>query len=288
MPCHACPVDCGIDRSVRPGACGATDVIRISNVQLHHWEEPPISGTRGSGTIFFSHCNLHCRFCQNSEISQLGGGRETTTEELLTAILQLRDQGAHNINLVSPTQYTEQLIPVLEQAVPELGIPVVWNSNAYEKVETLRKLEGLVRVWLPDLKYRSDELARDCSAAPGYFGHAAAAVTEMARQAGPNRYADDGTLQSGLIVRHLVLPGHTDDSKAILDWIARNLGIDTTISLMAQYYPAWHAKELDGMNRRLTPREYETVRDHLLELGFDAGFTQDLTSATEDYTPDFG
>ncbi len=287
MECRACPFDCGVDRSRKRGVCRAGDRIEISIAQLHHWEEPPISGTRGSGTIFFSHCNLHCRFCQNSDISQLGNGRPISAGRLVETMLQLQQQGAHNINLVTPTHYSEQLIPVLTEAVPELRIPVLWNSNAYEKADTLRRLDGLVRVYLPDLKYCSDKLAREYSAAPDYFRHATAAITEMVRQTGANRYAADGTILSGVIIRHLVLPGHTDDSRKLLDWIAAELGTDTQVSLMAQYYPTYRAAELPGMNRRLTADEYREVKDHLLALGFSEGFTQELSAAGSDYTPDF-
>jgi len=287
VECLACPRECGNDRSSQTGACGATDGIEVSIARLHQWEEPPISGTRGSGTVFFSHCNLHCRFCQNHDISQLGKGRPVSPGELERMMLGLQDRGAHNINLVTPTHYTEQLIPVLERVKPKLTVPVVWNSNAYEKVEVLRWLEGLVDVWLPDIKYHDDSLARQYSSAPGYFGFASAAVSEMARQAGPARFDADGTILSGVIIRHLVLPGHADDSIRILDWVADSLGTSTRISLMAQYYPAYRAAELPGMDRRLRPSEYARVRDRFVELGFEEGFTQQLSSASPDYTPDF-
>jgi len=285
MLCTACPFECGVDRSVERGRCRAGDRIEISIAQLHHWEEPPISGSRGSGTIFFSHCNLRCRFCQNYEISQLGRGRERTDDELLEMMYRLQDQGAHNINLVSPTQYTDQLVPVLERA--ELHVPVVWNSNGYEKVDRVQRLEGLVQVFLPDLKYRSDELAERCSGAAEYFRQASAAIAEMMQQTGPNRYRSDGTILAGVIIRHLVLPGQADDSVRVLEWIARELGTDTQVSLMAQYYPCHRAKELEGMDRRLTAQEYGRVKERLLELGFEDGFTQDLSSAIREYTPDF-
>ncbi len=287
MLCRACPFECGVDRRRELGVCRAPEQFDVSIARLHHWEEPPVSGTRGSGTVFFSHCNLRCRFCQNFEISQSGSGTRTTPDRLLATMLDLRDRGAHNINLVSPTHYTEQLIPVLERARPLLGVPVVWNSNGYEKAGTIRRLDGLVQVYLPDFKYWSDDLARACSSAPDYARHAAEAIAEMVRQAGPNRYAGDGTILSGVVVRHLVLPGHADDSCRVLDWIAHELGTGTTVSLMAQYYPAHRADELDGMDRRLTAEEYLTVLDHLEELGLEAGFTQALDSASSRYTPDF-
>jgi putative pyruvate formate lyase activating enzyme len=287
VECRACPFECGIDRSTDIGVCRASDRFEVSLAQLHHWEEPPISGTRGSGTVFFSHCNLRCRFCQNFDISQQGQGREVTPERLLAIMRELEQQGAHNINLVSPTHYSDQLVPVLESARAELKIPIVWNSNGYEKVETLARLEGLVRIYLPDLKYYSDEFGRVCSSAPDYFRYASAAVTEMKRQVGRNRYTEDGIIEKGLIIRHLVLPGHTDDSKQLLKWIHDDLGPRTSVSLMSQYYPIHRAAELPGMNRRLSPEEYEDVRRCFVELGFDEGFAQDHSSASRDYTPDF-
>lgn len=288
MVCRACPFDCGVDRSVKLGVCRAPEQFETSLAQLHHWEEPPISGTRGSGTIFFSHCNLRCKFCQNYEISQAGlGTRAVTPERLLAIMLELEQQGAHNINLVSPTHYSDQLLPVLERARARLKVPVVWNSNGYEKADTIRRFEGLVQVYLPDFKYHSDELARQCSSAPDYFKHASAAITEMKRQVGQNRYDEHGIIEKGLIIRHLVLPGHAEDSKQILTWIHDDLGPRTHVSLMAQYYPAHRAAELPGMNRRLSVEEYEEVRSHFESLGFDEGFAQELDSAKREYTPDF-
>ena len=287
MECRACPFECGIDRSAKLGVCRASDRFEVSLAQLHHWEEPPISGTRGSGTIFFSHCNLRCRFCQNYNISQQGHGRAVTPERLLAIMHELEQQGAHNINLVSPTHYSDQLLPVLERARTTLRIPIVWNSNGYEKVETLALLEGLVQVYLPDLKYYSDELGRAYSSAPDYFRHASAAITEMKRQVGRNRYDECGIIEKGLIIRHLVLPAHSDDSKQLLKWMHDDLGPRTSVSLMSQYYPVHRAAELPGMNRRLPPEEYEDVRHWFVELGFDEGFAQDHSSASRDYTPDF-
>ncbi len=287
MECRACPYECAVDRSVELGVCRATDRFEIALAQLHHWEEPPISGTRGSGTIFFSHCNLRCRFCQNYDISQQGHGRNVTPERLLDIMLELEQQGAHNINLVSPTHYSDQLLPVLEGARARVKVPFVWNSNGYEKVETLVRLEGLVQVYLPDLKYYSADLGRACSSAPEYFRFASAAITEMKRQAGGNRYDEHGIIEKGLIIRHLVLPGHSDDSRQLLKWIHDELGPRTSVSLMSQYYPVHRAAELPDMNRRLSHNEYGNVRRRFEELGFNEGFAQDHSSAARDYTPDF-
>lgn len=287
MVCSACPFECNIDRAVKPGRCRATDEIEIAQAQLHFWEEPPISGTRGSGTIFFSHCNLRCRFCQNYDISQEGFGKRVSPERLLEIMLNLERQGAHNINLVSPTHYSLQLLPVLKRAKKELKIPLLWNSNGYEKVETLRLFDGVVSIYLPDLKYFSDELAQKFSSAPNYFKYASQAILEMKRQVGRNIYDRNGIIQQGLIIRHLVLPGQIEDSKKILSWIKENLGVDTHISLMAQYYPTYRAGELPGMNRRLLPSEYAEVRAYFESLGFEQGFCQELSSASPDFTPDF-
>jgi putative pyruvate formate lyase activating enzyme len=287
MLCNACPFECLVDRSIQTGRCRATADIEVAQAQLHYWEEPPISGSRGSGTIFFTHCNLACKFCQNYDISQEGYGHKVSAERLEQIILELQDRGAHNINLVTPTQYTLQLIPILEKVKPKLKIPIVWNSNAYEKIETLRRLEGLVDIYLPDLKYFSDELARKYSSAPNYFHFATRAITEMKRQTRQNVYDDQGVMKKGLIIRHLVLPGQIDDSQKILLWIKENLGTETQISLMAQYYPTYRARELEGMNRRLRPSEYEAIRRYFIELGFKQGYCQELSAASEDFTPDF-
>jgi len=287
MICGACPFGCGVDRSTTLGVCRAPEEFVISQAQLHFWEEPPISGTRGSGTVFFTYCNLRCRFCQNYDISQQGAGRVVSADRLLEVMLALEQQGAHNVIPVTPTHCSLQLPPVLEQARRRLKVPSVWNSNGYEKVETLARLEGLVQVYLPDLKYFSPELSRAFSSAPDYLKHAGPALLEMRRQVGTNRYDDDGIIEKGLIVRHLILPGHTDDSRRVLDWLADNLGTRAAVSLMAQYYPTARAAELPGMDRRLTRAEYDTVRDHLDKLGFEHGFCQELSSARADYTPDF-
>lgn len=287
MVCRACPFECGVDRCTALGVCRASDRIEVSQAQLHYWEEPPISGTRGSGTVFFAHCNLSCRFCQNANISQRGKGYETTPDRLVAAMLRLQDAGAHNVNLVSPTHYSEQILPVLQATKSRLRVPIVWNSNGYEKVETLRRLEGLVDVFLPDVKYHSPDLARVCSSAPDYFRHASAAVLEMRRQVGSDRLGPDGIMTRGLIVRHLVLPNHPDDSIAVLSWIREALGAETRVSLMAQYYPTHRAVELPGMNRRLLAAEYAAVRRHYDELGFEEGYVQQLSAASAEYTPDF-
>jgi putative pyruvate formate lyase activating enzyme len=286
VECRACPFECGVDRRVELGVCRAPEAIEIALAQLHQWEEPPISGTRGSGTVFFSHCNLRCRFCQNHDISQEGRGRRVTPERLEAIMLELEAAGAHNINLVTPTHYSDQLLPVVESAARRLRVPFVWNSNGYEKPATLARFEGLVAVWLPDFKYWDDAAAARCSSAPGYARHARAAIGEMFRQAGPFREDENGIARRGVIVRHLVLPGLADDSIRILEWLAAEFGHEIRVSLMAQYYPTHRAAELPGLDRRLRPDEYARVRDRFQELQLE-GFAQELDSASRDYTPDF-
>lgn len=286
MECRCCPFACGIDRKVQRGVCHAGSDIEIALAQLHFWEEPPISGTRGSGTIFFTHCNLRCRFCQNHDISQGGRGRKVSPQRLEEIMLELQAAGAHNINLVTPTHYSEQLLPVIQSASRRLRIPFVWNSNGYEKPETLARFEGLIPIWLPDFKYWDDSAAANCSSAPEYSRHARAAISEMFRQAGPFRCDEDGIARRGVIVRHLVLPGLAHDSIRILEWLADTFVDEILVSLMAQYYPTHRASELPGFNRRLLPAEYEQVRERFISLGLE-GFTQELASASSDFTPDF-
>ena len=286
--CALCPRKCGIDRTKgQVGVCGMTDTLRIARIAPHMWEEPPISGSRGSGTVFFSGCSLRCIFCQNREISREGLGKPYTAEELTRAILALRDQGVHNINFVTPTHYTSLLVPILEKIKPILGIPVVWNCGGYESVETLRMLEGLVDIYLPDFKYRSSDLARDYSAAPDYPEVATEAVLEMFRQTGKYEEAD-GLAKKGVIVRHLVLPGCRADSMAVLGHIASILPVeDIRVSVMRQYTPDF-AMDCPHKNlrRRVTEFEYNSVLEEAARLGI-MGFSQGKDAATRAYTPDF-
>jgi putative pyruvate formate lyase activating enzyme len=264
-----------------------TDTLRVARIAPHMWEEPPISGTRGSGTVFFSGCSLRCIFCQNRTISREGLGKTYTAEALTDAILALRDQGVHNINFVTPTHYTSLLVPVLERIKPTLGIPVVWNCGGYESVETLRMLDGLVDIYLPDFKYRSSELARDYSAAPDYPEVATEAVLEMFRQTGKYEEAD-GLTQKGVILRHLVLPGCRADSIAVLGHIASILPVaDIRVSVMRQYTPDF-AMDCPHKNlrRRVTEFEYNSVLEEAARLGI-LGFSQGKDAATRAYTPDF-
>ena len=286
--CRICPRACGVDRTKgQVGVCGMTDTYRVARIAPHLWEEPPISGQNGSGTVFFSGCNLRCVFCQNREISREGLGRAYTEEELTEAMLRLQDEGVHNINLVTPTHYTAPLAKLLEKIKPRLHIPVVWNSGGYESVESLRMLEGLVDIYLPDFKYISSELSAAYSAAPDYAEVATEAVLEMFRQTG--KYEDaDGLAQKGVILRHLVLPGCRADSIAVLGHIASILPVaDIRVSVMRQYTPDF-AMDCPHKNlrRRVTEFEYNSVLEEAARLGI-LGFSQGKNAATRAYTPDF-
>ena len=282
--CSDCPRQCGAVRGeTGRGFCkmGANPV--LARAALHFDEEPVISGQRGSGAVFFSGCALRCRFCQNFEISHHNFGREVTPQRLREIYFELIDQGAQNINLVNPTHFVPAILESLEGGLP---VPVVWNTGGYERVETLKRLEGRVQVYLPDLKYIRAESARRYSAAPDYFHYAAAALREMLRQTGPVRLDQDGRIVSGVIVRHLILPGCADESIEILDWIAENMP-GAWVSLMAQYLPFGNVAGVDALDRRLTQEEYDRVCDHLLALGLEDGFVQELSSSDEKYIPAF-
>ena len=286
--CALCPRRCGVDRTAgQVGVCGVTDTLRVARIAPHMWEEPPISGSRGSGTVFFTGCSLRCIFCQNRTISREGMGKTYTEEELTAAILSLRDQGVHNINFVTPTHYTSTIARILERIKPTLGIPVVWNCGGYESVETLRLLEGLVDIYLPDFKYFSPDLSRDYSSAPNYPAIATEAVQEMYRQTGP--YTEEKDLaKRGVIIRHLVLPGCRADSMNVLRHIASILPpAEIRISVMRQYTPDFAADApYKNLHRRVTDFEYTSVLDEAARLGL-VGFSQGKDAATKAYTPDF-
>ncbi len=286
--CMQCPRRCAVDRSVSRGFCGVPWDFCVARVDLHHWEEPPISGTRGSGTVFFSGCNLRCVFCQNREISREGLGRAMTADELRAHMLALRDRGAHNINLVTPTPYAEALIPLLREIKPQLGIPIVYNCGGFESVETLRRLEGLVDVYLPDFKYFSSELSARYSDAPDYYSVASNALREMLRQVGAPEIGEDGIMRRGTVVRHLVLPSHRDDSIALLNALAKEFGNDAFhLSLMSQYTPQFaQDSPYRALHRRVTSFEYDSVLAVAQDLGF-VGYFQTRDSATAAFTPDF-
>lgn len=287
--CRVCPRSCGVDRAAgKFGFCRAPFLPKVALVSAHQWEEPPISGTKGSGTVFFSHCNLGCVFCQNHQISQEGFGQEISPTRLAEIFLEQQERGFHNVNLVSAVQFIPQVVKSLELAKDQgLSIPVVYNSNGYESLEGLRLLEGLVDVYLPDFKYWDDALALEFSNAPRYRETAAAAILEMRRQTGRDVFDENGLLQKGLILRHLVLPGQYRDSFLVLDWVREALGEETFVSLMSQYTPMYRAVEIKVLSRKLTTFEYDKVVDHFFELGLKNGFMQKRSSATSDYTPIF-
>lgn len=287
--CRVCPRNCGVDRTAgKTGWCHAPYLPKAALVSAHHWEEPPISGTRGSGTVFFSHCNLGCVFCQNHDISQEGFGQEITVERLAEIFLEQQERGFHNVNLVSAVQFIPQAAKALELAKNAgLSIPVVYNSNGYESLEGLKQLEGLVDVYLPDFKYWNNDLGQEYSKAPHYRETAIQAILEMRRQTVADTFGEDGILQKGLILRHLVLPGQYRDSFQVLDWVRDNLGENAYVSLMSQYTPMHRAKEYKALSRRLTTFEYDKVVEHFFEIGLKNGFMQKRSSATSDYTPIF-
>lgn len=285
MKCNLCPRDCNADRTNETGYCGVPDEILLARASIHLWEEPPISGTRGSGTVFFSGCNLGCVYCQNYEISHEAKGRAVTEERLGEIFRELTEKGVHNINLVNPTHYAHRIIRVLKKEKPT--VPVVYNSSGYERVSTLRSLEGLVDIYLPDLKYISPDRSKKYSGASDYFDFASKALLEMKRQCPENIFNEAGIMQKGMIIRHLVLPQNTNQSVKILQWIKDNLGTDTLISLMSQYTPCGQADKYKELTRKITAREYEKVISAAEDMGFDHIFTQDYASASENFIPDF-
>jgi len=282
--CNLCPRECGVVRGEEGrGWCGMGADPLIARAAPHYDEEPVISGTKGSGAVFFSGCSLKCCFCQNYDLSHKGWGKRVSADRLREIYFELIGQGVHNINLVNPTHYAEAVLESLEGGLP---VPVVWNSGGYEKVETLRRFEGKVQVYLPDLKYISAESARKYSKAKDYFDFAAPALKEMLRQTGPVELDEDGIIRRGTIVRHLILPGCAEESMRILDFIRAELP-GAWVSLMAQYLPFGDAPGIDELGRRLTPEEYEMVADHLSEIGLEDGFIQELSSSDEKYIPKF-
>lgn len=259
---------------------------KIARVGLHHFEEPCLSGERGSGTIFFSGCNLRCLFCQNFEISHGGKGLEVSEKQLVSLMLYLQDSGAHNINLVTPSNYTNLLKDTLKIAKSQLKIPIVWNSSGYETVQNLKKLDGLVDIYLPDFKYSDDDLAWEYSHAKGYRKIAFDTISEMRRQQPDDVFGDDGMMQKGVIVRHLVLPGALENTKGVLQNIS---SIDDTmyVSLMGQYFPTPNVENHPILSRRITEDEYDQATQAFFDAGLQNGFSQELDSATEEYVPDF-
>lgn len=283
MGCELCPRRCGADRETRPGFCGLKKELRIARIAPHLWEEPPISGQRGTGAVFFSGCTLRCVYCQNGEISHGCAGRTFTPRELADALKRLTDLGMHTISLITGTPFVPQILEALALYRPPL--PLVWNSSGYETVETLRMLEGTVDVYLPDLKHYSARMGRLCAGAPDYFATASAAIREMCRQTGSPVLGEDGILQRGTLIRHLILPGLTGESMKLLTWIRDTLPEGTPVSLMRQYIPC-NGVSVPGLDRRITEQEYRRVLAHMQALGL-PGFLQEAEAADRDFIPVF-
>ena len=287
-PCRLCPRQCGVDRKKEAGYCGCGTSVKIARAALHFWEEPCISGSRGSGTVFFSGCPLGCVYCQNREISHGHKGKEISEERLAEIFLSLQKEGAHNINLVTATPYVPHVMRALQLAKPALRIPVVYNCGGYERVETIRALESVADVYLPDLKYMSGDLAARYSGAADYFEAAAQAVGEMIRQTGGIVYDGEGLMTRGVIVRHLVLPGARRDSIAILRWMSEHLPKGKyLLSLMSQYTPAAGLTGYPELSRRVASLEYDSVVAEAVQLGLTDGFMQQRRSADTAYIPPF-
>ena len=281
--CTLCPRRCGVDRTAgKRGFCASSDQMKIARAAAHYWEEPVISGSYGSGAVFFSGCTLGCAFCQNEPISHEGFGKEVSSRRLREIFERLIDDGVQNINLVTPTHFLPSILPAL---TPKLPVPVVYNCGGYESVETLKRLEGLVDVYLPDFKYSDNALAARLSRAPDYAETAGAAILEMFRQVGAYQIEDE-QMTRGVLLRHLILPGQIDNSLGVLDWVAEHFGPgDILFSLMSQYVPMGRARDMEGLNRPISELEYDAVLSYMDLLGIEDGYTQDFQAATEEYIP---
>mgnify|MGYP000918759801 FL=1 len=294
--CSLCPRNCHINRHLSTGYCDCGDTIKAARAALHQWEEPCISGLQGSGTVFFTGCTLRCCFCQNYTISQENLGKELTTDKLADIFLDLQDQGAHNINLVTATQYLPSILPALDLMKHRLTIPIVYNCGGYEKLETIKSLNDYIDIWLPDLKYYNSDLSARYSKAPDYFTVASEAIKQMIQLSGTPEFTtftdNNGNscllMTRGTIIRHMVLPGAKEDSIKLLHWMKESLPPNQYyISIMSQYTPFYHSSEYPELNRRITTYEYNKVIDTAISLGLDQGFMQEKSSAKEEYTPPF-
>lgn len=287
--CKLCPIQCKINRNKGElGRCKAGNKIQLGLYSLHFDEEPCISGKKGSGTVFFSNCNLKCKFCQNYKISCEGKGEEITIERLAKIFLEEQENGANNINLVTAAPYVLHIIEAIKLAKKQgLRIPILYNTSGYETIETLKKLDGYIDIYLPDFKYYDNNLALRLSRVKDYREVAKKAIIEMYRQVGENEYDENGLLKKGMIIRHLVLPNNIQNSKDVLKWIKENMPENITISLMAQYFPTYKACEDREINRKLTRKEYEEIENYLYDLGIENGYMQDLEEDEEKYVPKF-
>lgn len=285
--CCLCPRKCGVNRYEQKGYCGAGNRIRLAYYSLHMWEEPVLSGKNGSGTIFFSHCNMKCMYCQNKKISLDGYGKEISNKYLEKIMLRLQEMGAHNINLVTPTHYVPQIASVLHKIKnKELHIPVIYNTSSYENVGTLMMMKGLVDIYLADLKYYDDQLAIQYSDSPHYFETATMAIDEMVRQVGSIKIGKDGMLKKGVIVRVLILPGHVHDAKEIIHYLYHTYKDDIFISIMNQYTPV-SVCSYENLNRKLTEEEYDEVINYALTIGVNQAFIQEGDTADDSFIPNF-
>ena len=285
--CEICPHRCKVNRQEgKIGRCRCDDKIKIALISTHNYEEPCISKIHGSGTVFFSNCNLSCIYCQNYEISQLGRGKEITIDELSNIFISQQEKGVNNINLVTPTMYVYQIIEAIKIARKNgLKIPIIYNTNGYENVETIKALKGYIDVYLPDLKYYSEEMSKKYSRIDKYFEYATKAIKEMYNQVGTTKFDENGIIQKGVIIRHLVLPNHIQNSKHILKWIKENMPNDIYVSIMAQYFPTYKAKEDKYINRKLNKKEYKEIENFLYTLDLNNGYIQELGEHEEEYVP---
>lgn len=287
--CKLCARNCSVNREQgQKGFCNCDDKVKIALVSTHNYEEPCISKGNGSGTIFFSNCNLRCTYCQNYKISHEGFGKEITTKRLSEIFIEQQEKGVNNINLVTPTTYVYQIIEAIKIAKNNgLSIPIVYNTNSYENVETIKMLEGLIDIYLPDLKYYSNILSQKYSKAPNYFATAKESILEMYNQVGGIKLDSEGIITKGVIIRHLILPNHIQNTKNVLKWIKENMKEDIYVSIMAQYFPTYKAKEDSLLNRKISRKEYKIVENYIYELGFKNGYMQDLGEHEEEYVPEF-
>ncbi len=286
--CNICPLKCGVNRNKYSGRCGASKNIKIALASLHYFEEPCISGKNGSGTVFFSNCNLKCVYCQNYKISHLGFGKEISISHLADIFLSQQKKGANNINLVTPTMYVPHIISAIKIAKSKgLSIPIIYNSSGYESVDTIKSLNGYIDVYLPDFKYYFSDIAKKYSNVKNYFEIASSAILEMYRQVGDPVFDSNGIIKRGMIIRHMILPNNVENSKMILKWINDNLSNKVYISVMAQYFPTYKACKYPKINRKITTEELDLVWDYASSLGFENGFIQELGEHEEEYVPDF-
>ena len=289
--CKICPHQCGVNRNINQvGRCKSNANVKVALVSSHMYEEPCISGIHGSGTVFFSNCNLNCKFCQNYEISQEGKGEEITVERLAEIFIEQQNKNLHNINLVTPTIYVEQIKLAIDIARSKgLSIPIIYNSNGYESIETIKSLEGYIDVYLPDLKYSNNEIAKRYSNVNNYFEIATEAIKEMQKQVGSVEFDENGMIKKGVIIRHLILPNYVLNTKNVLKWIGNNMPDDMYVSVMTQYFPTYLAKGEEMLNRKITRKEYREVKKYLETLGMENGYIQEYQANDneEQYVPEF-